>query len=146
MAVKIGNWGAYWRTILTCDEPPPPLQICRGINIHINERTSGSSTQTRKFETIMVANSHAPSLRLRIFRKWPEVVILGADRKNRGLWGREWGKKKTAESRWVNVSEFAIPANGGRGQNKFLRFRVINNELSTTDEMCFRRYKLESKR
>ena len=22
---------------------------------------------------------------------WPEVAILGADRKERGLWGREWG-------------------------------------------------------
>ena len=21
---------------------------------------------------------------------WPEVVILGADQKERGLWGREW--------------------------------------------------------
>ena len=46
----------------------------------------------RKFETIVVANGYknAPSLRLRIFQNWPEVVILGSDRKNRRLWGREW--------------------------------------------------------
>ena len=40
-------------------------------------RTSGPSTQTQKFETIVVANGYknAPSLRLRIFRNWPELSI-----------------------------------------------------------------------
>ena len=40
-------------------------------------RTSGSSTQTQKFETIVVANGYknAPSQRLRIFRNWPELSI-----------------------------------------------------------------------
>lgn len=48
-------------------------------------RTSGSSTQSQKFESIAVTNGYknAPSLRLRMFRDWPEVVVLGADRKNR---------------------------------------------------------------
>ena len=41
-------------------------------------RTSGSSTQTQKFETIVVANSYknAPSLRLRIFRNWPKANLV----------------------------------------------------------------------
>ena len=48
--------------------------------------------QTQKFETIVVANSYknAPSLRLRIFRNWPELSIPGAGQKDRELWGREW--------------------------------------------------------
>ena len=38
---------------------------------------AGSSTQTQKFETIVVASGYknAPSLRLRISRNWPELSI-----------------------------------------------------------------------
>ena len=52
-------------------------------------QTSNSSTQTQKFETKVVANGYknAPSLRLHIFRNWPELSILPAE--DRGLWGRE---------------------------------------------------------
>ena len=51
-----------------------------------DSRTSGSSTQTQKFETIVVANGYknAPSLRLRIFRNWPELSIPAAGQKDRG--------------------------------------------------------------
>ena len=40
-------------------------------------RTSGSSTQTQKSETTVVANGYknAPSLRLHIFLNWPELSI-----------------------------------------------------------------------
>ena len=56
-----------------------------------DSRTSGSSTQTQKFETIVVANGYknAPSLRLRIFRNWPELSIPAAGQKDRGVWGQE---------------------------------------------------------
>lgn len=39
-----------------------------------------------------------PPRRLRVFRIQPEVVILGADGENRGLWEREW-----LEEIWVRV-------------------------------------------
>ena len=41
------------------------------------------SSTPQKFETIMIVNGYknAPLLRLRIFRNWPEVVILGADQR-----------------------------------------------------------------
>ena len=56
-------------------------------------RTSGFCAQPQKFETITVTigykNGHL--LRLRVTWTLPEVSILGADQKDRGLWGRECG-------------------------------------------------------
>ena len=67
------------------------LSVSITINDLRESRTSGSCTQTRKFKTTVVANGYktSPSLRPCIFRNWSEVVIVGVDRKNRGLWGRE---------------------------------------------------------
>ena len=41
-------------------------------------QTSGTSTQTQKFETVVVVNDYKnrPSMRLRINWKWPESVFL----------------------------------------------------------------------
>ena len=51
---------------------PDPKQEVR------ESRTSDSSTQTQKFETMVVVNGYqsGPSLRLRINWKWPESVFL----------------------------------------------------------------------
>ena len=35
---------------------------------------------------------------------WPEVAILGADQKERGLWGREWGIESSG---WIRFFEYA---------------------------------------
>ena len=82
----------------TFSSPDPTILLAcgRGLwlvpNQEVREsRTSGSSTQTQKSETTVVANGYknAPSLRLRIFRNWPELSIPAAGKKDRGLWGRE---------------------------------------------------------
>ena len=46
----------------------------------------------RNLKQLVAVNGYQnrPPLRLRVFRNRPEVVILCADRKNRGLWGQEW--------------------------------------------------------
>ena len=54
-------------------------------------RTSGFCAQPQKFETITVTIGYKNGqlLRLRVTWTLPEVSILGADQKDRGLWGRE---------------------------------------------------------
>ena len=54
-------------------------------------RTSGFCAQLQKFETITVTIGYKNGqlLRLRVTWPLPEVSILGADQKGRGLWGRE---------------------------------------------------------
>ena len=54
-------------------------------------RTSGFCAQPQKFETITVTIGYKNGQLLRLCVTWPlpEVSILGADQKDRGLWGRE---------------------------------------------------------
>ena len=58
------------------------------------------------------------------FRCWsgPEVAILGADQKRRGLWGREWPLKESNLSR----SFTKVPKSGTLSQNQLLPHLVFS--------------------
>ena len=72
-------------------------------------RTSGFCAQSQKFETITVTIGYKNGqlLRLRVTWPLPEVSILGADQKDRGLWGRESGNggmKRATQERVAHSS------------------------------------------
>ena len=51
-------------------------------------------------------------LRLRVTWSLPEVSILGADQKDRGLWGREW-KQPIKKSNFLTWPDLRPPARSG---------------------------------
>ena len=59
----------------------------------------------RNLKQLVAVNGYQnrPPQGLRVFRNRPEVVILGADQKNRGLWGREFNHPATKKALRLTV-------------------------------------------
>ena len=66
---------------------------------------------------------------------WPEVAILGADQKKRGLWGREWGAlitRKIMRRRDAQCNTGEWPGLGIEPKQQWWEASGLTTALSTT--------------
>ena len=110
-------------------------------------RTSGFCAQPQKFETITVTIGYKNGqlLRLRVAWTLPEVSILGADQKDRGLWGRECsGTESDSSSSDSDIDDFRTGSRHGK-RSKYVR-EVENKKTKFSRSKTRKTYRRKSGR